>query len=234
MWTIAIADDDSQDAAALRGCVSRFFEASGEAYVIREYSSGEELIRSPDEYDVIFLDIRMGGIDGVETARFLRKISQDAVLIFVTNMAQFAIHGYEVDAMDFILKPIDQPAIDRVLTKVMKRIQGRTGVQLTLKTPAGATRISSNSVHYVEVYNHELVYHTETGDVRVRGQLSEVRERLENQHFILCNRSYLVNLRYISSLSENHLVVGDDAIPISKSRRREIEQRFVDYLGENT
>ena len=234
MLLIAIAEDDPQDAAALRACVRHFFEEAGEACDIREFSDGIQLVRSPETYDVVFLDIRMGELDGVETARFLRRISQSTVLIFVTNMAQFAIHGYEVDAMDFILKPIDQPAIDRVLTKAMKRIQGRTGVQLILKTPAGTTRISSNSVYYVEVYNHELVYHTDGGDVRVRGQLSEVHERLENQHFMLCNRSYLVNLRYISSLSENHLIVAGASIPISKSRRKEIEQRFVDYLGENT
>lgn len=233
MLLIAIADDDPQDAAALQAYARRFFEEAGESCVIREYRDGVQLVRSSEEYDIVFLDIRMGKLDGIEVARFLRRISQDTVLIFVTNMAQFAIQGYEVDAMDFILKPIDQPAIDRVLTKAMKRIRGRSGVQLILKTSEGTTRVSSNSVHYVEIYNHELVYHTDAGDFRVRGQLNEVRKRLEDQHFILCNRSYLVNLRYVSSLSENHLIVGGESIPVSKSHRKELEQRFVDYLGEN-
>lgn len=233
MLLIAIVDDDPKDAEALQSQVGHFFKETGESYILQTYSDGVELIRSREEYDIVFLDIRMEKLDGIEAARFMRKISKDTVLIFVTYMAQFAIRGYEVDAMDFIIKPTDQFSIDHVLTKAMRRIQSRSGVSLMLRTPKGILSLSSNSICFVEVYNHDLIYHTEQGEYKVRGQLSEVRKKLDEQHFILCNRSYLVNLRHISSVHDDYLVVHGEKVQISKSHRKEIEQRFINYLGES-
>lgn len=230
---VAIVDDEPQDASALHQCVEHSLTQAGEAFVVQEYRGGVEFIRSTEEYDIVFLDIRMDRLDGMETARFLRKINRETLIIFVTHMAQFAIHGYEVDAMDFILKPVDPFSVDRVLKKALRRIGGRSGVSLLLKTAAGTVRISSSAIYYVEIYNHDLIYHTEEGDFKVRGQLSEVSRRLEGQHFMLCNRSYLVNLRYVSHVSATDLVVHGERIQISKSHRKEIERRFMNYLGEN-
>ena len=92
--------------------------------------------------------------------------------------------------------------------------------------------ISSNSIFYVEVYDHDLIYHTDQGDYKVRGQLSEVRKKLEDHHFIQCNRSYLVNMRHVKRLQSDYLEVNGVRIQISKSHQKEIEQRFINYLGK--
>ena len=233
MLMIAIVDDDARDSALLRSQVEHFFSEKKEACIIKTYSDGLDFIRSSEEYDIVFLDIRMDKLDGIETARILRKINKDSLLIFVTYMAQFAIKGYEVDAMDFIVKPTDQFSIDHVLEKAMKRISSRVGVPLMLKTANGVVSLSSKSVYYVEIYNHDLIYHTEEGDFKVRGRLSDVCEKLEDHQFILCSRSYLANLRYISSVGSGFLVVHGEKIPISKSHRKGIEERFINYLGES-
>ena len=159
-------------------------------------------------------------------------VNKEAQLIFVTHMAQFAIRGYEVDAMDFIIKPIDQFSIDRVLDKAIKRINDYRNITLALKTSNGIVSISSNSIFYVEVYDHDLIYHTDQGDYKVRGQLSEVRKKLEDHHFIQCNRSYLVNMRHVKRLQSDYLEVNGVRIQISKSHQKEIEQRFINYLGK--
>ncbi|MEG2951514.1 MAG: LytTR family DNA-binding domain-containing protein, partial [Clostridia bacterium] len=117
--------------------------------------------------------------------------------------------------------------------KAFKRIQNQSGVAIVLKTARDVISISSNKIYFVEVYDHDLIYHTEQGEFRARGQLSEVRKKLNDEQFILCNRSYLVNLRYINSVHDNHLVVNGESVQISKSHRKEIEKRFVSYLGEN-
>lgn len=233
MLLIAIVDDDEKDVQKLKSQVEHYFKEIGEAFVIRTYSDGVDFIRTQEEYDIAFLDIRMERIDGIETARFMRKINKDTVLIFVTYMAQFAIHGYEVDALDFIIKPTDQFSIDHVLGKAMKRIKNKMGVTVILKTAERMVSIASTSIYYVEIYNHDLIYHTEEGDFKVRGQLGDVCRKLEDQHFILCNRSYLVNLRHVSSVSAGYLVVNGEKIQISKSHRKEIEKRFINYLGES-
>ncbi|MCD8021953.1 MAG: LytTR family DNA-binding domain-containing protein, partial [Lachnospiraceae bacterium] len=170
---------------------------------------------------------------GLEVARFLRIVNKKAQLIFVTHMAQFAIKGYEVDAMDFIVKPVDQIAIDRVLDKALKRIDTNANVSFALKTSDGIVSVSSGSIYFVEVYDHDLIYHTEQGDIKVRGTLGEVRSRLDEKHFIQCSRSYLVNMRYIKKVSKDFVEVNGVKVPISQSHRKEIEQRFIKYLGEN-
>lgn len=233
MLMIAIVDDDPRDSGALKNQVEHFLQKQKESYVVQVYQDGVDFIRSMEEFDIVFMDIRMEKLDGLESARVMRKISKETVLIFVTHMAQFAIKGYEVDAMDFIIKPADQFSIDHVLAKALKRVQDRTGVLFSLRTPNGLVKVYSNAIYYVEIYNHELIYHTQQGEYKLRGNLGEVAEKMKDQNFLLCSRSYLVNLRYVTSVHDDYLVVDGKEIPISKSHRKEIQQRFINYLGDS-
>ena len=233
MLLIAIVDDTKQDIEALHGKVKAYLDGINERYVIHVFQDSVEFIRSQEEYNIVFLDIHMDKLNGLEVAHLMRKISTDVILIFVTQMAQMAIKGYEVEAMDFIIKPADKASIDRVMQKAISRIANQSGVSLILKTSKEVISLSSNKIQYIEVYDHNLIYHTTQGELRVRGTLGEVRKKLDEKHFVMCNRSYLVNLRYISSIHDNYLKVGDEVIPVSKSHRKEIEKRFVVYLGEN-
>ena len=233
MLLIAVVDDDTKEMQELVDCVEHYFNAKGEEHVIHRYYNGVEFIRSRELYNIVFLDIRLGEMDGLDAARFLRIVNKEAQLIFVTHMAQFAIRGYEVDAMDFIIKPIDQFSIDRVLEKAIKRISDSTNVTLALKTSDGIVSIPSNSIYFVEVYDHDLIYHTEQGDYKVRGRLGEVRKKLDDRNFIQCNRSYLVNMRHIKRVGSDFVEVNNERVQISKSHQKEIEQRFINFLGKS-
>ena len=233
MLLVAIADDDPQDAALLKGLVEDYFAKSNTAVMTHVFSDGLEFIRSPENHDIVFLDIQMGKLDGLETARFLRKIGRESILIFVTNMAQFAIQGYEVDALDFIVKPASAASITYVLDKAMKRLHSGSGASFSLKTAKETVSISANDIAYVEVFDHNLVYHTTKGEYTVRGRLSDVMDKLEPERFVLCNRSFIVNLRYVSNITADYLLVGDTKISISKSHRKELMQRFSSFLGDS-
>ena len=197
------------------------------------YSDGLDFIRSTENHDIVFLDIQMKTLDGLETARFLRKIGKESILIFVTNMAQFAIKGYEVDALDFIIKPATKESIAYVLDKAMKRLSESSSNTFSLKTPDGTVLVSENEISYVEVFDHNLVYHTTKGEYTVRGRLSDVQEKLNPERFVVCNRSFLVNLRYVSNITSDYLMIGDTRISISKSHRKELMQRFSSFLGDS-
>ena len=184
-------------------------------------------------YDIIFMDVEMPGLDGFGAAEKIRAVDADAVLVFVTNMAQYAIKGYEVDALDFIVKPADQGSINYVLDKAMKRLEGVSNAAFALKTSDGIVSLSTNDIIYVEVFDHNLVYHTTKGNYDIRGRLSDVMKRLDPKRFIMCNRSYVVNLRYVSNINNDFLVVDGTQISISKSHRKEILQHFSNFLGEN-
>lgn len=233
MLRLAIVDDDPNDSAALNSLVAEYFQKNSQAYVTCVFNTPLDFIRSTENHDIVFMDIRMDKLDGLEVARIMRKINTDSVLIFVTHMAQLAIKGYEVDALDFIVKPADQFSINYVLDKALTRLENTSSTIFALKTSSGIISLSSNDITYVEVFDHNLVYHTTKGVYDVRGRLSDVTKKLDQKRFIMCNRSFVVNLRYVSSACNEYLVVDGTKISISKSHRKEIMQHFSNFLGEN-
>ncbi|MDO5326349.1 MAG: LytTR family DNA-binding domain-containing protein [Clostridia bacterium] len=233
MLLIAVVDDDPKDAALLKGHVEEYCRKNDHAALVRVYSDGLDFIRAAETHDIVFLDIQMNKLDGLETARIMRKINHESVLIFVTNMAQFAIKGYEVDALDFIIKPASMASIVYVMDKAMKRIDGGARSMFSLKTQEGTISLSANDIAYVEVFDHNLVYHTTRGEYTVRGRLSDVSEKLDPERFVMCNRSFIVNLRHVSNVTAEYLLIGDTRISVSKSHRKELMKRFSSFLGDS-
>ena len=233
MLRLAIVDDTPADSAALRALVADYFTRNEQAYMLHVFDTPLDFIRSTESHDIVFMDIRMDKLDGIEVARIMRKINTDAVLIFVTPMAQLAIKGYEVDALDFIVKPADQFSINYVLTKALTRLENTSSTVFALKTSEGIVSLSSGDITYVEVFDHNLAYHTTKGVYEVRGRLSDVVKKLDPKRFIMCNRSFVVNLRYVSSACSEYLVVDGKKIYISKSHSKEIMKHFSNFLGEN-
>lgn len=230
MLLISIVDNKGTDAQQLHDILDGYFRRTGTAYVERIYQSGIEFIQSSEPSDIVFMDIQMDKLDGLETARIMRKLGSQAQLIFITKAADRAIQGYEVDALDYLLKPAAPAAVTTALDKAMNRMERMTSTSLALKLQNGITTISSNDITYVEVFDHNLVFHTTRGEFNVRGRLSKVYESLNPEHFILCNRSFLVNLRYVTGIWSDHLTVGSVKIAVSKSHRKEISSRFAAYL----
>lgn len=233
MLLLAIVDDDPKDSAALSALVASYFQQNGRHYMFRVFNAPLDFIRSTESYDIVFMDIRMDKLDGLEVARIMRKINTNSVLIFVTHMAQLAIKGYEVDALDFIVKPADQFSINYVLDKAIARLENTQSTMLAVKTADSIVSLSSNDIMYVEVFDHNLVYHTVKGNYDVRGRLSDVVKKLDPKRFIVCNRSFVVNLRYVSSVCNDHLVIDGTEISVSKTHRKEIMQHFSNFLGES-
>ena len=233
MLRLAIVDDNPNDSAALRALVADYLVKNNHAHVIQVFNAPLDFIRSTENHDIVFMDIRMDKLDGIEVARIMRKINTDSVLVFVTAMAQLAIKGYEVDALDFIVKPADQGSINYVLSKALTRLENTSSTIFALKTSEGIVSLSSNDITYVEVFDHNLAYHTTKGTYEVRGRLSDVIQKLDQKRFIMCNRSFVVNLRYVSSACSEYLVVDGKKVYISKSHSKEIMKHFSNFLGEN-
>lgn len=227
MVLIAIVDSSREDTQALERLVKDCLDEKGVPCLVHRFDNGIDLIRSRTVYDLVFMDITLDGMSGLDAAHFLRIVNKEAALVFVTHMVQMAIRGYEVGAVDFIAKPASRPVIDRAVNRVLRKLVSSRNDCFPVKTADYIVWLPADSIYYVEIYDHDLVYHTARGDHRVRGRFKEARERLEGQSFIQCNRSNLVNMRHVQSLHSDHLMVNGVRIPVARSHYREVRQTFL-------
>lgn len=232
MLRIAVVDDEQEQRAQLEDCLHRYARETGTGLDLAQFGDAQEFLRQdPGGFDIVLLDIQMPGVDGMAAARQLRERNQRLVLIFITNMAQFAIEGYAVDAMDFILKPVSYYRLAATLTKARSRLQTETGVSLVLHTKDGTYHLDSARVHYIEMFNHHTIFHTEDGVFDTTGSLKKLEEQLSGQSFARCNNGYLVNLRYVRGVEGSDVVVGGDRLLISRTRRKAFLQRLSEFFG---
>ena len=235
-FKIAICDDEQNQIDYMASIVASWSAHAGHNCEIRTFASAEAFLFEYEEdkaFDILLLDIEMKNMNGIELAKRIRKDHNRAEIIFITSHFEFVWEGYEVDALDFIVKPADQFSINYVLDKAINRLESTSSTLIAIKTSDGIVSLSSNDITYVEVFDHNLVYHTTKGVYDVRGRLSDVLKKLDPKRFIMCNRSFVVNLRYVQSACNDYLTIDGTKISVSKSHRKEIMQHFSNFLGEN-
>lgn len=154
-----------------------------------------------------------------------------AVLFFVTNMPQYAPGGYEVDAIDYCIKPINYNSLSVKLDKAVRVLAQRAGVPVRVKTREGLRVLSSADIFYIEVKGHDLMFHTTQGVIDSYGGLSEREEELRGREFARCSASVLVNLRYVTGLHGDEITVGAERIKIGRSKKKEFLTCLNRYLG---
>ena len=232
MIRIAIVEDDPADLAQEREFLKRFEEESGQSFQVRPFTDPAAFLDdySPD-YDMIFLDIELPHLSGIEAARRLREFDSAVTLIFLTNMEQCAVHGYEVDALDFVVKPINYYRFSSMMKKALRRIDKSREKEILVRSSTRITRLPISQLYYVEIRDHLLIFHSQQGDLDAWGKLSDVERELEGHDFIRCNNSNLVNLRYVSAMEGDTVVVAGSRLPVSQRRRKSFCDCVIHYLS---
>ena len=232
MIRVAIVEDDAEERARLRACLSMLQESEGLPFHVTEYPSGTAFIgQYQPVFDLVFMDIEMPGMDGMETARELRKMDASVLLIFVTNMAQYAIAGYEVDALDFILKPVNRYSFAIKMKRAFSRIPKRTEEYVGVKCEGELRQVEISSIRYLDIDGHYVVYHTTEGELREYGTLKEAYGKLNRSTVVFVNRSCLVNLYHVSAVSKNSATVGEDRLDISRPQKKSFLTAMSDFMG---
>lgn len=232
MIRIAIVEDDADDAAQLAEMTRTALERLGERGEIGIFYNPLYFLDNynPD-YDIIFMDIEMPEMNGMEVARRLRQKDTNVVLIFVTNVARFAVDGYTVDATDFIVKPTTSENLYTKLDRAIKNIAAGRGDRIIIRCRSGACVENASRIKYIEVIDHKLLFHTMDKVIAATGSLSKLEAQLKSRGFSKCNSCYLVNLAYVTEINNKIAYVGGEELVISRGRLKPFMKDLADKLG---
>ncbi|MBO5071225.1 MAG: response regulator transcription factor [Roseburia sp.] len=232
MYHIAIVEDDAGFAAQLQIFFNQYQKENDVPFKISVFHDGAEILEDYRPlYDLILLDIEMPKVNGMEAAGQIRRMDSDVVLVFITNMATYAIRGYEVGALDFIMKPVTYYTFTMKLTRALKRVKQRDRQQILLTLPDGVKKLETGQIYYVEVQNRLLHYYTKDGEYVVRGTMASAEEMLAPYSFVKCNHWYMVNLKHVSEVRNNTAIVGGYALEISRRNRTTFLKALTEYMG---
>ena len=233
MYRIAVVDDLPEERSRLEGYLRRFAQERKLTVSVDSFVGGESFLAAFEHhYDIVLLDIEMQGIDGMETARRLREKDEKVCLLFVTHLANFAVEGYSVHALDFLVKPMSYENFGMKLERAITAAERARKKEILIASTLGERRVRIDDLYYVEVMNHTLLYHTKEGVLSVRGSIRDCEERLSAYDFARCNKSYLVNMNYVTEIRRNEIRVGGDLLPIGSSRRQEFLRQLTEFMGD--
>ena len=184
-------------------------------------------------YSLILMDIQMQFMDGMTAAEEIRKFDTKVVIMFITNMTNYAIRGYEVDAMDYVLKPVTYFSFARKLERAISRIPQKTGKPVKVNTPDGVVRIDAGDVYYIESEGHNLIYHTSNGTLKERAKMQDAAGKFEPLGFFRSNKGYLVNLEYVEGVKDGCCTIQGEALLISRARKNDFMTALAQYMGEH-
>lgn len=229
---VAIVDDERKERQKLRECLN-FIEKENVRFGVSEFSGAEEfLMKYEPVYDIVFMDIQMGATDGIDAAKALRKIDGTVILIFVTNMAQLAVRGYEVDAMDFIVKPIDKLTFALKLKRALGRLLPRENAKILIKSDGDFISVNACALRYIEVDGHYVVYHSPDGEVREYTTLAAAEKKISGGGvFVRCNRGQAVNLRYVTAIRRDTVDIDGEELILARTQRNAFIKAYAEYMA---
>lgn len=225
MVNVAVVDDEIENVETIAKYIRYYEEEKGgkEAFRILKYYDGKDLLKRFDkQIDIIFLDIEMQYVDGMSAARKIRKVNSDVVIIFVTKLAQMAIKGYEVEALDFIVKPVEYYAFELRFIKALNYLKKHEKKRIAIyPIGEGVRYVLSSDLYYIDVQGRHVTYHTKEGNFTENGHLNEVEQNLSSS-FRYCNRWCIVNLSFVMAVGDGTLTVAGEEISLSRGRKDEI------------
>ncbi|MGN0772561.1 MAG: LytR/AlgR family response regulator transcription factor [Candidatus Ventricola sp.] len=234
MIRIAIAEDVEFERNALLNGIRRYEQEHEERFSCTVFENGEELLKDYGSgFDILLLDVAMPRVDGMTAARRIRRQDKQVIIIFVTSMVQYAVQGYSVDAMDFIIKPVSYMGLKLRLNRALARLKQSRPLRLEVRTADGVHQVSVSDIRYIETYSHKIIIHTGETQLLTDMSMKQIEAQLTSQPFFRCHTSYLVNFHYVDRLQGSELEIEGTLLPISRYRRRELLDAWTAYLGDS-
>ena len=236
MINIAVCDDEKCMSEKIEKMAEDFFRKKNTDISVVEYSSGEELLKSNERIDILFLDIGMRGMDGIETARMLRAQGYNGFLIFITVLKEMVFQSFEVQPFDYLVKPVQREHFEKTMDRLFLSMQDRLSpekVNLLVQRGCESNIISFQDIICCEIIDRKVYLHLVSGEVIDYYDRIENLEKKLDGRFFRCHRSYLINLNHLKSYRNNTAYMADgEEIPVSRLRSKEFSKVILQYMRE--
>lgn len=233
MITIAVCDDEKYIADQVKKLTAHFFREKNMEASIVWFSCGEELLQYDKSIDILFLDIQMKGVDGMETARKLRSRNFKGFLIFITILKEMVFQSFEVQAYDYLLKPIEEKQFTRTMDRLLVSMKQVSEDKLLVQKGYERSIISFEDIVFAEIIDRKVYLHLTSSDVvDFYDRIENLESRLDGR-FFRCHRSYLINLQYLKSYKNGAAYMENgEEIPVSRLRSKEFSGIILQYMKE--
>lgn len=230
---IAIVEDEAAERSRLKEYADSYFSAKGMEAEYFLFEDGSCFLEQyPGRLDLVFLDIEMKQLDGIQTARRLREFDGHVQLLFVTRMIQYALEGYSVDAADFLVKPLRYPVFCSRMDRIVQKIRIVTPRFLMMKQGREEICCPVQQITYIESLSKKTIVHRKNQpDLYPTETLAALENMLKEEPFFRCHKSFLVNLNYIRNISPTEVLLDGVQVPVSKHRKKEFMQALANYRG---
>jgi DNA-binding LytR/AlgR family response regulator len=232
MLKIAIVEDNGEEQKQLCELLRTYEKTHDCPMEIRMYSDGSEILENyPAGVSLILMDIDMKQINGIEAARQIRTFDANVILVFITNMVQYALAGYEVEALDFLVKPLDDYKLAWEMDRILKKQEENCPCYFLAKDNYGTHHINTDDIYYIETAQRKLIIHTKSRKISCSMAMREAEKQLAPRHFFRIHTAFLVNMKYVRLVRENEIVIEDTALPISRYRKKDFQTAFTIFMG---
>jgi len=234
MIRIAIVEDDTNYQKLLLKYLDRYGEESGEYFQSSVFSDGLDVLEADlRSTDIILMDIQMQHMDGMKAAERIRLRDKNVIIIFITNLAQYALQGYKVEALDYLLKPLQYFAFHQTLQKAVRKVNDRKAFYIPVMQDNAMVRLDADLITYIESQDHKVTFHTREMTIATRETLKNLERTLKGRPFSRCNNCYLVNLAYVEAVKDNCVTVAGEPLQISRSKRKSFMEALAAYVGRD-
>lgn len=233
MITVAVCDDSKVLVESMETYLKEYGEEMREELKILTFYSGAELLENYNgTYDILFLDIRMLGLDGIEVAEKIRKKDKRVIIIFLTSLIQYALDGYKVNAANYIVKPISKKRLKMEMERWIRELGKKDEPFITFHNDNGNYKVLLKTIRYIETYNRNLLIHTDEENLICYWKMKEMEKKVADNGFARNHASYLTNLYYVESVEKMDIQLSSgEKLPLSKTKKKLFMEQLSRYWG---
>lgn len=234
MLSIAVCDDEIIECCNIAGKIRRILEEMKVPCTLRQFNSGQELLRSTEDFDIIFLDIIMKDLDGMGTARIVREKAFDKILIFVSSSREYVFEAYDVEAFQYLLKPVDEKKLKRALQRAVLKSEKHPQEFIIVSKERQRKKLFLDNIYYFEIMGRMVDVHGADGVFTYYEQIGVLENELRGKGFFRCHKSYLINLKHVDGYNRQEALLDNgERIVIAKRRYEEFCKEFLEYMRTN-